>query len=391
MDLAKYERGQAIDAVDAPVAVTGSVDERSSRVLAEVQAGMIVAHRFPRDENQAFARVMRSCSRRGLAEAALYEYPRGGTRVTGPSIRLAEVLAQSWGNLDFGIVELDQRAGESTVMAYAWDLETNVRQTKIFVVRHVRDTKAGRVDLEDARDVYEMTANMGARRLRACILGVIPGDFVDAAVKKCGETLAAQGDGVPLADRVRLMVSAFAEVGVTQGMIAARLGHSMDAISEHELAGLRRIYLSIRDQMASPASFFAGPAGGGVPEPHDPETGEVSESSTASNGNGIAKRRPGRPRGSKNRPPEDQAAARRAEMDEAARRAAEGHAAASAPAQNAPKPAAAAPVDPAPPVAPAAVQRPPVAAPPAPARRDEPPPPKDDDQVDWTRDDDEVS
>ena len=56
--------------------------------------------------------------RQDLAESAVYEYPRGGERVTGPSIRLAETVARYWGNLDYGITELDQRQGESTVMAY---------------------------------------------------------------------------------------------------------------------------------------------------------------------------------------------------------------------------------------------------------------------------------
>jgi hypothetical protein len=61
----------------------------------------------------------------------------------------------------------EQRDGESAVLAYAWDLQTNTRQAKTFTVAHVRDTKQGRKDLTDARDVYEVVANSAARRLRA--------------------------------------------------------------------------------------------------------------------------------------------------------------------------------------------------------------------------------
>ena len=32
-------------------------------------------------------------------------------------------MAQAWGNMQFGIRELDQRNGESTVQAFAWDVE----------------------------------------------------------------------------------------------------------------------------------------------------------------------------------------------------------------------------------------------------------------------------
>jgi len=141
-----------------------------SRQAQEVQAAMVIAKRFPRDEVEAFNRILLSCKRKSLAESAMYEYPRGGSKVTGPSIRLAEAIAQNWGNIDFGITELEQKNGESQVMAYAWDLETNSRQTKIFSVPHVRSTKKGNAPLTDPRDIYEMVANQGARRLRSCIL-----------------------------------------------------------------------------------------------------------------------------------------------------------------------------------------------------------------------------
>ena len=78
-----------------------------SRQAQEVQAAMVIAKRFPRDEVESYNRIMQSCKRKSLAESAMYEYPRGGTKVTGPSIRLAEAMAQNWGNLDFGITELE--------------------------------------------------------------------------------------------------------------------------------------------------------------------------------------------------------------------------------------------------------------------------------------------
>lgn len=109
-----------------------------SRQAQEVQGAMVIAKRFPRDEVESFNRIMQSCKRKSLAESAMYEYPRGGTKVSGPSIRLAEAMAQNWGNIDFGITELEQKNGESQVMAYAWDLETNTRQVKIFSVMSKR-------------------------------------------------------------------------------------------------------------------------------------------------------------------------------------------------------------------------------------------------------------
>lgn len=234
---------------------TGMVAVAESRAAQEVQAAMIVAKRFPRDETAAFNRVLKSCKRKTLAECSMYVYPRGNLQVTGPTIRLAEVLAQNWGNVDFGIIELEQKNGESTMMAYAWDLETNTRQTKVFTVKHERHTKKGSYRLTDPRDIYEMTANQGARRMRACILGIIPGDLVDAAIAECEKTMKGDNDE-PLMDRVRKMVSVFTEFGVTQEMIETRLGHRIDVTIETELVLLRKMYLSIRDNMANAHDLF---------------------------------------------------------------------------------------------------------------------------------------
>lgn len=233
----------------------GMVAVQQTRAQSEVQGMMVVAKRFPRDQMAAYNRILKSCQRKALAEQAVYAYPRGGQTVTGPSIRLAEALAQNWGNLDFGVLELEQRDGESVMMAYCLDLETNVRQAKTFVVKHERDTKQGRKTLTDNRDIYEMVANQGARRVRACILGVIPGDIVDAALDECDKTLKGQTQQ-PLIDRVRSMAAAFDGLGVNQEMLEGRLAHKLESCIEPELLTLRKIYTSIKDGASKREDWF---------------------------------------------------------------------------------------------------------------------------------------
>lgn len=228
-----------------------------SRQAQEVQAAMVIAKRFPRNETESFARIMMACQRKRLAEQAMYEYPRGGTKVTGPSIRLAEAIAQNWGNIDFGIIELEQKHGESQVMAYAWDLETNTRQSKIFTVPHVRGTKKGNVPLTDPRDIYELVANQGARRVRACILGVIPGDIVDAAVEQCGQTLMKSEGNKPVIDIVREMALIFQnEFSVPLEAIEKFIGCKAEAFSMNDLIRLKKVYRSLKDGMAKREDYF---------------------------------------------------------------------------------------------------------------------------------------
>lgn len=232
------------------------VEVEQSRAIAETQGAMVIAKRFPRDPIAAMDRILNACTRPTLAEGALYSYSRGGSEITGPSIRLAEAIAQNWGNMQFGIQELEQRNGESTVEAFAWDVETNTRQVKKFQVKHERHTKRGVTKLTDPRDIYELVANQGARRLRACILGVIPGDVVEAAVKQCETTLSANVDVTP--EGTKKLIEAFSAFKVTQEQIEKRIQRRLDTILPAQVLSLRKIYNSLKDGMSKPGDWFEG-------------------------------------------------------------------------------------------------------------------------------------
>jgi len=225
-----------------------------SRAIAEVQAQYVIAKKYPRDQNDATLRIINSCKRPFLADQALYAYERGRTTVTGASIRLAEAMAQSWGNIDCGVREISQSDGVSIAESYAIDLETNTRISKTFHVPHVRDTRQGRKTLTDARDIYEIVANQGARRLRACILAVIPGDVVEAAVAQCRRT--QESSDVPMSEQIRKIVIAFDELGIKPKHIEQRLGHLLELTIPQEIVTLRGIYKSIKDGVADRSQFF---------------------------------------------------------------------------------------------------------------------------------------
>lgn len=225
-----------------------------SREVGEVQAAMMIARSFPRDQMQSLERILNACTRPSLADAALYTYARGGQDISGPSIRLAEACAQSWGNLQFGIREIEQRDGVSIVEAFAWDIETNVRQVKVFQVSHERHTRNGAKRLTDPRDIYELVANQGARRLRSCILGVIPGDVIEAAVEQCEVTMKASADTGP--ETQKTLLAKFGEYGVTKEQIEKRIQRRIDAIQPAQVVALRKIYASLKDGMSKAADWF---------------------------------------------------------------------------------------------------------------------------------------
>lgn len=249
-EIAQSQQNQS--QVQAPT-VAGNVEQ--SRAIAEAQAAMVVARMNPRDEVSAYNKIMKACKRKSLAERATYAYKRGGQHVTGASIRLAEVLARQWGNITYGLRELNRKNGSSEMEAYAWDLETNTKVSRTFTVKHIREKKSGNVELDSERDIYELTANMGQRRVRACILELVPGDIVEAAEEQCKKTIE-EGGGEPLEDRIRKMVSAFGDLGVSKEMIEDFLGHKVEAMVAQQLVRLTEIYRSIRDGIGKREDFF---------------------------------------------------------------------------------------------------------------------------------------
>lgn len=248
-----------------------------ARATQEIQAALVIAQRNPRNEIRAEARIIEACRRKGLAAVAEYEYSRGGTRITGPTIDLLRAIANRWGNLLFGWAEVERQEGQSMVRCWAWDTQNNSRSERTFVVRHWRDVKGGGYALEDERDIYELCANMASRRVRACLEEIIDADIVEKAVEQCRKTLA-EGEKLPIKDRAAKVVVAFSEFGVSQDMIEKKLGNNLDSVSENQLASLRRIHKALSDGVGRREDYFkpateAPKFGNGNTDPDDAPPG----------------------------------------------------------------------------------------------------------------------
>lgn len=218
-----------------------------TRAIAQVQGALVVAQKAPRDAIAAMARIREACAHPQLAERAFFSFKRGGQSVNGPSIHFATELARCWGNFDYGIIELSRndRKGESEMLAVAWDLETNTRISNGFLVPHRRDTKGGARDLTDMRDIYENNANMGARRLRECILRCLPVYVREEAQQICHQVLR-EGGGEPIEQRREKLLAAFAGLGITQRQIEKRASVAADRLSPVDIANLRILYKSLQ-------------------------------------------------------------------------------------------------------------------------------------------------
>lgn len=233
----------------------GTIAIESQRAIAEAQASLILAQRFPRDPVACYAAVMESCRRPEFAQDAFFKFPRGGESVEGVTVRFAEELARCWRNIDFGLRELSRDSEKSEMQAYAWDKESNVRSEQNFTNPHYREVKRSMVRLTSERDIYELNANMGARRKRAMILAVLPSYLVKDAIAECKKTLAGKND-VPLIDRVNKMVSQFGKYGVTPGQIEKRLGRKVESMTTEDFVEYISVFNSLKDGATKPSEWF---------------------------------------------------------------------------------------------------------------------------------------
>ena len=296
----------------APVAQSAGQAAATARAMSEIEMMMVNARRFPRDEAASVDRMIKACAHKELAAEGLYGYPRGGEYIEGVTIRIAEMMAYEWGNMDHGIRELARGEHVSELEVYAWDLERNVRDSRMYQVRHERHTRSGARTLTDPRDVYEITANYASRRKRAAILAVIPVHIREKVERQVRTTMAAEFGEID-DERIGKLVDGFERIGVSQQMLANRLRHpvTVQAMRQQELLRLQKIYLSVRDGMSKVEDWFQGPPPQRVKEGTDTKSAVHEQAEQARKSGGRGKRK------SKSEDPPAQESARAADKDPA--------------------------------------------------------------------------
>lgn len=232
-----------------------AVQTVESKEIAEIKAKMFLAREFPRDIQTSINNIKVACANPKLAETAIYSYPKGDQEVKGASIRLAEAVAQNWGNFLCGVKELERTDKDTTVSVFAWDLETNFQDEKRFELQFIRNTKKGSYWITDEREKYEMMANYAARRKRACILAVIPQWVFDVAMQECEATLENELKGESIENSKAKMLEAYKTFGdwITEAHFETLLGKSWGAVNVKDLVKMRNLYSSIKDGFVSAA------------------------------------------------------------------------------------------------------------------------------------------
>jgi hypothetical protein len=263
---------------------TGELQQSASEaaVVKEIEGALIVAKRFPRDEDRAYQAILRSSQRFTFAEDAQYSFPRGGEKIQGPSIYFAREFARLWGNIRHGCDILFDDETRRTIRAWAWDLQTNVKvhsddafQKLIFRKRGGPDGKGGWI-VPDERDLRELTNRRAAIAKRNCILELLPSDMIQDAISQCEETVQKKVKEDPDAVR-KAILKGFGTLNVTAEDLKAFLGTDVAKASPAQLAELRKIYKSIADGQSTWSDYQAAARDAQAGQPGASRSDKVAE------------------------------------------------------------------------------------------------------------------
>lgn len=179
------------------------------------------------------------------ASTCTYAVPRAGKAITGPSVHLAKILAQNWGNLriETKVVGIDAR--HITSQGVCFDLENNIA-IKVEVKRSIMTSKGRMTD-----DMITVTGNAGnSIALRNAVLSVIPKAIVDKVYGEAKSKITGDvSDKTKLLARRKQVIDGLKDTySLTEAEIIGAVGKaSVDHLTSDDLVVLIGIGTAIKD------------------------------------------------------------------------------------------------------------------------------------------------
>jgi ribosome modulation factor len=227
-------------------------------VKAEIDTQIATAHAYPRSVARAMVNIKSLVTiSQDAAEECNYALPRGGKPITGPSVRLAEIVASQWGNCRVGarVVHVDRFEKYVEAEGIFHDLETNM-STTARVRRRIVDSK-GRLFNDDMIVVTGNAACSIAKR--NAILGGIPKAVWNDAYQVALATV--KGDVKTLPERRAACFKAFAAFGIKPEQIFENLEIAgAEDINLDHLATLIAMHKAIKDGEQQVEDYFPAKA-----------------------------------------------------------------------------------------------------------------------------------
>jgi hypothetical protein len=256
-----------------------------ARERAMFTAKIDASHKYPRrlkaflDDATAAATMSQE-----IAKACTYSIPRDGKQLVGPSVRLAEICAACWGNIEAGARIIDAYADDGKrviVEGFAYDTEKNVGFTA--QVSRNTSTKKGGVYGEDMRGVTIQAASSIA--MRNAVLRVIPKVYVEMIRQEAIKVAA--GKGKPLAEARKEIIERFAAGATKAGFaikpldVARLVGKpEIEAMDWDDVGTIIGFGTAMKDGDTTWAEILAPLTGGKAPIQQPKPTSETATATT---------------------------------------------------------------------------------------------------------------
>jgi hypothetical protein len=216
---------------------------------AELDTRITTAHAFPRSTQVVVQSILSLATlNEKTAETMMYALPRGNKPILGPSIRLAEIVSQCFGNCvsESRVVAIDKVNKIITAEGLFTDLQTN-STVKASVERRISD-KHGRLYSDDMITVTGNAARSIARR--NAILAGVPKAIWEQAYEAAEQCVA--GDIATLAMTRDKAIKAFAVYGLKPEQVFKLIDVKGDQdIGISEVLALRAMFASIKNGEAT--------------------------------------------------------------------------------------------------------------------------------------------
>lgn len=190
---------------------------------AEIDMQISTAKAFPRSIKTFMekAESMATISE-AVAESCNYALPRGGKTISGPSVRLAEIVCSAYGNIRAGARVIANDGKTITAQGVCHDLETNNSITvevkrSILQNEYINGKKTGRM-ITMNQDMQTVTGNAACKiAYRNAVFTVVPAALIEPIYEKTKEV--AKGTAETLPQRRDKAVKYFKDLGVTEKQI----------------------------------------------------------------------------------------------------------------------------------------------------------------------------
>jgi hypothetical protein len=246
---------------DVQIVETQSMEIIEAQQRAEYDILIATAKKFPRRPISKIKEVCRDIitidDTGDIAATCSYTLSRAGKSISGPSVHLAKIIAQQYGNLrvDAKVKQILYKEKQIVAEAVCFDLETNFA-CKVEVRRSIRDSH-GNIYSNDLIVVTGNAANSVA--FRNAVFNVIPRVLTDSLLKIARDKVTAdiKNEGELVKIRKTIIDSFSKSYKVTEQMLLKYLGlKNIDDIIKEHIPDLRAMYQTLKDGDSTVEEMF---------------------------------------------------------------------------------------------------------------------------------------